>query len=242
MWPLPRSPGYLSARFTSDLMQILLPPGGLSLSPNKNYKHLSLIYRHQQAVQSPPLLYSSYHFRHTSEDPSHLDPQLILTQLSHLPICTNTVLLAPISPKNWCFWIVVLEKTLESPLDSKEIKPVNSESRKSTLNIHWKDWCWNWSFSTLATWCEEPTHWKRPWCWERGQEEEGVTKDEMVSPTQWTRIWANSRTQVKDREAWCAAVHGVAKSHIQLSDWTTTIFINMDLLFQETFPQELKKQ
>ena len=167
MWPLPRSPGYLSARFTSDLMQILLPPGGLSLSPNKNYKHLSLIYRHQQAVQSPPLLYSSYHFRHTSEDPSHLDPQLILTQLSHLPICTNTVLLAPISPKNWCFWIVVLEKTLESPLDSKEIKPVNSESRKSTLNIHWKDWCWNWSFSTLATWCEEPTHWKRPWCWER---------------------------------------------------------------------------
>ena len=37
--------------------------------------------------------------------------------------------------------------------------------RKSSLNIHWKDWCW--SSNTLATWCEELTHWKRPWCWER---------------------------------------------------------------------------
>ena len=39
--------------------------------------------------------------------------------------------------------------------------------RKSTLNIHWKNWCW--SSNTLATWCEELTHWKRPWCWERLQ-------------------------------------------------------------------------
>ena len=63
--------------------------------------------------------------------------------------------------KNWCFWTVVLEKTLESPLDSKEIQPVHP---KGILNTHWKDWCW--SSSTLATWCKEPTHWKRPWCWE----------------------------------------------------------------------------
>ena len=67
-------------------------------------------------------------------------------------------------PKNWCFWTVVLEKTLESPLDWKEIKPVNS---KGTLNSHGKDECWSWSSNTLATWCEELTHWKRPWCWER---------------------------------------------------------------------------
>ena len=39
--------------------------------------------------------------------------------------------------------------------------------RKSTLNIHWEDWCWSWNSNTLATWCEELTHWKRPWCWER---------------------------------------------------------------------------
>ena len=51
-------------------------------------------------------------------------------------------------PKGGYFWIEVTEKTLESPLDSKEIKP------ESGLNIHWKDWCWNFSSNTLATWCE----------------------------------------------------------------------------------------
>ena len=60
-------------------------------------------------------------------------------------------------PKNWCFWFVVLEKTLESPLDCKEIKPVNPEE-KPALNILWMDWCWSWSSNTLATWCEESTH------------------------------------------------------------------------------------
>ena len=40
-------------------------------------------------------------------------------------------------------------------------------SKQSILNVHWKDWCWSWSSNTLATWCEEPAHWKRPWCWER---------------------------------------------------------------------------
>ena len=58
--------------------------------------------------------------------------------------------------KNWCFWTVVLEKTLESSLDCKEIKQSQSY-RKSVLDIHWKDWCWNWSSNTLATWCEELT-------------------------------------------------------------------------------------
>ena len=52
--------------------------------------------------------------------------------------------------------------------------PVNSLAREvpiyksfAVLNSLWKDWCWSWSSSTLATWCKEPTHWKRPWCWER---------------------------------------------------------------------------
>ena len=39
--------------------------------------------------------------------------------------------------------------------------------KESTLNIHWKDWCWSWSSNTWATWCQELTHWKRPWCWKR---------------------------------------------------------------------------
>ena len=65
--------------------------------------------------------------------------------------------------KNWCFWTVVLEKTLESPLDCKEIQPVHPNG----LSVYWKDWCWSWNSNTLATWCKELTHLKRPWCWER---------------------------------------------------------------------------
>ena len=63
---------------------------------------------------------------------------------------------------------------------------INQSLRKSTLNIHWKDGCW--SFNTLATWCEEPTHWKRPWCRERlrvGGEGGNRGRDGwMASPTQ----------------------------------------------------------
>ena len=62
-------------------------------------------------------------------------------------------------PKNWCFWTVVLEKTLESPMDCKEIQPVHSKGDQ--LGVLWKDWCWNWNSSTLATLCEELNHWKR---------------------------------------------------------------------------------
>ena len=70
--------------------------------------------------------------------------------------------------KNWCFWTVVLENTLENPLDlyNKEIlgDSTSQSWRKSVLNIQW---CWSCNSNTLATWCEEPTHWKRLWCWER---------------------------------------------------------------------------
>ena len=65
------------------------------------------------------------------------------------------------APNNWRFWTVVLEKTLESPLDCKEIQPVHRK-RRSVLGVHWKDWCWSWYSNTLATWYEELTHLKRP--------------------------------------------------------------------------------
>ena len=91
--------------------------------------------------------------------------------------------------KNWCFWTVVLEKTLEPAKRSNQ-----SIQRKSILNIHWK--YWGWSSNTLATWCEELTHWKRPWCWERlkaGEEGDDRAWDGwMASLTQWTWIWASS--------------------------------------------------
>ena len=65
-----------------------------------------------------------------------------------------------------------------------------------------------WSSNTLATWCEEQTHWKRPWCWERlragGEAGERGWDGWMASSTQWTWVWEI----VKDRETWCAAVHG----------------------------------
>ena len=60
--------------------------------------------------------------------------------------------------KDWCFWTVVLKKTLESPLDCKEIQT----SPSWVLSVHWKDWCWIWNSNTLVTWCEELTHLKRP--------------------------------------------------------------------------------
>ena len=70
--------------------------------------------------------------------------------------------------RNWGFWIVVMEKILESSLDGKGSNHrKRSIHRKSTMSIHWKDWCCNWSSNSLATWCKEPTHWKRLWCWER---------------------------------------------------------------------------
>ena len=74
------------------------------------------------------------------------------------------------------------------PSDSKETKPVIL--RKSNLNIHWKDGCWSWSSNTLVTWCQEPTHWKRLWCWERlkagGEGGNRGWDGWMASLTQWT--------------------------------------------------------
>ena len=115
--------------------------------------------------------------------------------------------------KNWCFWTAVLEKTLESPLNCKEIQPVHPKGDQ--------DWCWSWKSNTLATWCKELTHLKGPWCWERLKAEgEGDNRGWdgwIASLTQWTWVWIESRS------CWWtgrAAVHGVTKSWTRLSGWT----------------------
>ena len=98
--------------------------------------------------------------------------------------------------KNWCFWNVVLEKTLESPLDCKEIQPVHPKGNQSWIFIG-RIWCWR-NCNTLATCCEELTHWKRPWWWGRlkagGEGDDRVRDGWVASPTQWIWVWASSRS------------------------------------------------
>ena len=74
--------------------------------------------------------------------------------------------------------------------------PTSPSQRKSVLNIHWKNWCWSWSSNTLATWCKEPPHWKRPWFWERlkaaGEGDNRGWDGWIASLTQWTWVWVSS--------------------------------------------------
>ena len=89
--------------------------------------------------------------------------------------------------KNWCLPTVVLEKTLESPLDSRKIKLVNPKGNQSWVFIGRTDT----EANTLATWCKELTHWKRTWCWERLKAGEGDDRGWdgwVASWTQWTWV------------------------------------------------------
>ena len=99
--------------------------------------------------------------------------------------------------KNWCFWSVVLEKTLESPLHCKEIQPVHPKGDQSWVFTGRTDVEVE-TPNTLATWCEELTHLKRPWCWERlragGEGDDRGWDGWMASPTQWRWVWVDSRS------------------------------------------------
>ena len=84
-----------------------------------------------------------------------------------------------IAPKNWCFWTVVLEKTLESLLDCKGIQPVPRKGNQSWILL--EGLMLKLKLQHLAIWCEEVTHLKRSWCWERLKAGgEGMAEDEIV--------------------------------------------------------------
>ena len=74
--------------------------------------------------------------------------------------------------------------------------PTSPFWRRLALVCFWRVWCWNWNSSTLATSCDELTHWKRLWCWEglgpRGEGDDRGWDDRMTSLTWWTWVWVKS--------------------------------------------------
>ena len=94
-------------------------------------------------------------------------------------------------PKNWCFQTVVLEKTPESPLDTKEIKAVNVKGNQPWILVRR---LLKLKLQYFGHWCKQPTHWKSRWCWGRlrAEGEEGIRGWDgwISSPKQWTWTWA----------------------------------------------------
>ena len=124
-------------------------------------------------------------------------------------------------PKNWCFWTLVLEKTLESPLDWKEIQPIRPKGNQSWIFIGRTDA----EAETPILWPPDVKNWligKDPDAgkdWR--QEEKGTEEDKMDGITDLMAMSLSKlQEMVMDREAGQAAVHGVTKSWTLLSDWT----------------------
>ena len=102
-------------------------------------------------------------------------------------------------------------------IKAKEIKPANPKGKQP----------WSWSSNPLATWCKEPTHWKRPWYSERlraGIEQGDREWESWMAPlAPWTWVWANSRRWWRTGKPGGLQSTGSQKSRTWLSDWTTTV-------------------
>ena len=126
-------------------------------------------------------------------------------------------------PKNWCFWAVVLEKTLESPLNCKAIKPVNPKGNQSWIligrtdseaevSILWPPDVKGWLIEKDS---DAGKDWRQK---NRVEEDEVVRWYHRLNGHELSKLWE----MVEDREAWRAAVHEVIKSWTRLSNWTKT--------------------
>ena len=137
--------------------------------------------------------------------------------------------------KNSCFGTVALEKTLESPLDSKEIKPVNPKGNQPF--IHWKRLMLRLKLQYFGYLMHTADLLKKTLM--LGKTEGGRRRGWrrmsgcMASPTQWTWVWANSGRWLTDREAWHATVYGVTKSRTRLSVSTQVHSLQMRQAFME---------
>ena len=89
----------------------------------------------------------------------------------------------------WCYWRLLRVLWTARRCNQSILKEISP-------GCHWRDWCWSWNSNTLATWCKELTHWKRPWCWERlrvgGEGDDRGWDGWMASLTQWTWVWVDS--------------------------------------------------